>query len=135
MVPTKTWPAVLIAVLLTSGCLAADAGEGQVVCDGSMPDERREAMAEAVFIAEVLDGDTVDGIVVSPARMRVQEWRKGAGPDEVRVQTAVASSGPVAADLSVGIRPRVGERWLIYAEGVRGEVYLTSECAGSTAVP
>jgi hypothetical protein len=92
------------------------------------------AAATVVFDGTALAGATVpgaNGILASPARLRVQHYLKGAGPAVVTVQTAIKS---VAKRITIvsedGIRPRAGERWRIYASTTT-EPYGTSMCLGS----
>jgi hypothetical protein len=96
------------------------------------------AAAKVVFDGDMLPGAIVpgsNGILASPARVRVEHYLKGNGPAVVTVQTAIkalhAGTTQVGED---GIRPRAGERWRIYAS-TDSEPYSTSICLGSHRLP
>ncbi|MGZ4168830.1 MAG: hypothetical protein ACXVRW_11240 [Solirubrobacteraceae bacterium] len=66
--------------------------------------------------------------------MRVIRYLKGRGPRVVRVQTALRAVRHGVIGNSEGIEPRAGQRWRIYANGVRQPVG-TSICSGSRVLP
>jgi hypothetical protein len=78
---------------------------------------------------------STNGILASPARVRVEHYLKGNGPAVVTVQTAIKTLPPRTTLVSEdGIRPRAGERWRIYASSP-SEPYSTSICLGSHRLP
>jgi hypothetical protein len=83
-------------------------------------------MAELVFRGQALDGETENGVLLSPAQFRVTEYLKGSGPDELPVETGHSPG----AGSSLGIKAAPGETWLIYGDLEDGRV-VTTVCAGS----
>jgi hypothetical protein len=88
-------------------------------------------MARLVFIGTMLPGRTIDGpdgLLVSPARVRVERYIKGSGPAVVTVETAVISTGN--GEAAEGIMAHPGQTWKIYTTS-RHQPFLTSDCDGS----
>ena len=86
------------------------------------------AMARVVFVGTMLPGRTVNGLLVSPARVRVTRYIKGSGPAVVTVQTAVSHSGSTGD--AEGITARSGQTWQIYTTS-RHLPFETGVCSGS----
>lgn len=87
------------------------------------------AQARVVFVGTTLPGRTVlDGLLASPARIRVSQYLKGSGPAVVTVETAASSSGDTMS--GEGIMARAGQRWKIYTTS-RHLPYATDVCSGS----
>jgi hypothetical protein len=86
----------------------------------------------------MLSGATLphtDGILASPARVRVEHYLKGSGPASVTVQTAIKAVSSTTEQVSEdGIQPRTGEYWRIYAS-TASQPYATSICLGSHRLP
>ncbi|MGH2627078.1 MAG: hypothetical protein ACRDHY_10555 [Anaerolineales bacterium] len=92
--------------------------------------------AEVILEGEVMAGPTVEHrtrqVSDGFARFRVLRYRKGHGPDEVRVPTAVRSQpGGMVSSFSDGITPAPGERWIIYGDRQEDGTIFTSICSGS----
>jgi hypothetical protein len=94
---------------------------------------QQRAQADVVFDGRALPGPAADGVLLTPARFEVDGYAKGDGPDVVEVVTATRDEGDgMVSHLSVGIDPRAGETWRIYAQRPAGGGPLeTSVCAGS----
>jgi hypothetical protein len=87
------------------------------------------AQARVVFVGTTLPGRTVlDGLLVTPARIRVSRYLKGSGPAVVTVQTAASPSGTTMN--GEGIMARAGQRWVVYTIS-RQQPYATDVCSGS----
>jgi hypothetical protein len=141
----------VLAALSVGGCAAASpaapptgpASSRTIVqgtaasCAGLTPSQRFAA-AKVVFDGTMLSGATVpsaNGILASPARVRVEHYLQGSGPAVVTVQTAIKNLRSRGTRVSEdGIRPRAGERWRIYASSA-SEPYSTSICLGSHLLP
>ena len=133
-------------VWLAVGLLVAGCGTAQVPatparmttgsaasCAALSPAEQFAA-ARVVLVGDMLPGPaTQDGVLGSPARVRVERYLKGRGPRVVQVDTAVSIQGDSTGVAEDGIEPRAGERWKIYTRS-RGQPFDTSLCAGSTRV-
>jgi hypothetical protein len=93
----------------------------------------QRAQADVVLEGRALPGPGVDGILFTPARFEVDEYLEGDGPDVVEVVTATRDEGGgMVSHLSVGIAPRAGETWRLYAtRSADGGPLETSLCAGS----
>lgn len=118
-------------VLLWLGTVPAHA-----VCAGGLTEERAVRMAEVVFKGRVLAGPTLEfhGRPVADgfARMRVLQYRKGDGPEVVRVATATKSQpGGLVSNTSDGINPAPDEEWMIYGQVEPDGTVSTSGCSGS----
>jgi hypothetical protein len=89
-----------------------------------------------VFVGTTLTGSTVilggRSVLLSPARVRVSHYLKGAGPHVVSVATAVTGGGHVVSE--DGIEPRAGQQWTIYTRSPQMP-YQTSMCDGSRLSP
>jgi hypothetical protein len=118
-------------VLLALGAVPATA-----ICAGNLTEERARRAAEVVFKGRVVAGRTLeiggrqvaDGI----ANMRILEYRKGDGPDVLRVATASRSQpGGLVLTNSVGINPAPDEEWVIYGQVEPDGTVSTSACSGS----
>ena len=96
------------------------------------------ATAKLVFDGQVLPGAQAphtNGILASPARVRVDHYLKGSGPASVTVQTAIKVVSSTAEQVSEdGIQPRAGEHWRIYTS-TASQPYATSICLGSRRLP
>lgn len=137
----------MVSAFVVAGCTAASsapppaklASSGKTVqgaaasCAGLTPSQQFAA-ARVVFDGEMLSGATsshADGILTSPARVRVERYLKGSGPARVSVQTAIrAVNSRTVRVTEDGIRPRASEHWRIYAS-TASEPYATSICLGS----
>lgn len=118
-------------VLLWLWTVPADA-----MCAGGLTEERAVRMAEVVFKGRVLAGPTVQvrGRPVADgfAHMRVLEYRKGDGPEVVRVATATRSEpGGLLSTVGEGISPAPEEEWMIYGQVEPDGTVSTSVCSGS----
>jgi hypothetical protein len=93
----------------------------------------QRAQADVVLEGRALPGPGVDGVLFTPARFEVDGYLEGDGPEVVEVVTATRDEGDgMVSHLSVGIDPRAGETWRIYARQPAGGGPLeTSVCAGS----
>jgi hypothetical protein len=113
------WPLLLVAPAAAS-CVETTEAE-------------QRAQADVVFDGRALPGPAADGALLSPARFAVDASLEGGGPDVVEVVTATRDEGGgTVSHLSVGIDPRAGETWRIYATRPDGGGPLeTSVCAGS----
>lgn len=118
-------------VLLWLGAPPANA-----VCAGGLTEERAVRASEVVFKGRVLAGPTLkmggrqvaDGF----ANMRVLEYRKGDGPELLRVATGSRSQpGGMVLTSSVGINPAPDEEWVIYGPVEADGTVSTSACSGS----
>lgn len=76
---------------------------------------------------------THNGVLGSPARMRVERYLKGHRPRVVRINTALTIESDAIAVREDGIEPRAGQRWKIYTRS-RHQPFDTSICLGSTRV-
>jgi hypothetical protein len=118
-------------VLLSLGAVPAHA-----ICAGGLTERRAARMAEVVFKGRVLAGPTLEvrGRQVADgfATMQVLEYRKGDGPEVVRVATATRSQpGGMVLTVSEGITPAPEEEWMIYGQLARDGTVSTSACSGS----
>ena len=130
-------------VWLGFGLLLAGCGTAQVAatparettgvaasCAAASPAEQFAA-ARLVLVGVMLPGPaTQDGVLGSPARMRVERYLKGHGPRVVRVATALRIEPGGITGGSEGIFPKAGERWKIYTDS-RRQPFPTSVCGGS----
>ena len=141
----------ILAALSVGGCAAASpsapptvpASSGTIVqgtaasCVGLTPSQQFAA-AKVVLDGDMLPGATApgsNGILASPARVRVEHYLKGNGTRVVTVQTAIKTLHAETMQVSEdGIRPRAGERWRIYAS-TASEPYSASICLGSHRLP
>jgi hypothetical protein len=91
------------------------------------------ARADVVLEGRALPGPAVDGVLFTPARFEVDVYLEGDGPKVVEVVTASRDEGGgMVSHLSVGIDPRAGETWRIYAtRPAAGGPLETSVCAGT----
>jgi hypothetical protein len=105
-------------------------------CAGLSPAEQFAA-ARLVFVGVMAPGPTTrlggPPVLGSPARMQVERYLKGEGPQTVRVDTAVTIESDAIGIAEDGIAPRAGERWKIYTYS-RRQPFATSFCAGSRRV-
>ncbi len=89
---------------------------GNAICAGRLTEEGAVQMAEVVFKGRVLAGPTLEvgGRQVADgfATMRVLHYRKGDGPEVVRVATESRSPpGGLVLTHAEGINPAVDEEW------------------------
>jgi hypothetical protein len=115
----------LIAIAaVAGGILAAAAGAS---CVAMSPAEQR-ARADIIFDGVALEGPTATGV----QRFRVIRYRKGRGPQIVRVQTGnVRRPDGTGSVTSVSIIAARGERWRIFGRGSPRKVLRTTVCDGS----
>jgi hypothetical protein len=130
------WLGLLLAGCASAQVAAVPAREATAVaasCAGLSP-AQQFAAARRVFVGVMLSGPTAQrGVLGSPARMRVERYLKGRGPEIVRVETAVTIESDAIGIAEDGIDPRTGERWKIYTQSPR-QPFATSICSGSTRV-
>lgn len=111
------------AVLVLAAAAAAS-------CIRMSPAEQR-ARADLIFDAVALDGPTATGV----ERFRVIRYRKGTGPQIVRVRTGrkrfANGSGMTT---SVSITASRGQTWRIFARRVRRGLFETNVCDGSRRI-
>jgi len=79
--------------------------------------------APVIFTGTVVAGPT------TPARIWVEQWERGKGPQEVSVDTGIYDD----ASFDESISPEPGERWRIYGTWHDG-VVITGLCYGSHEV-
>jgi hypothetical protein len=98
-----------------------------------MSEAEQRDRADVVFEGRALPGPETDGSLLTPARFEVEEYLEGDGPDVVDVVTASRDEGGgIVSHVSVGVSPRAGETWRIYARRPTVDGPLeTSECDGS----
>ncbi|MGH8991023.1 MAG: hypothetical protein ACRDZ7_05785 [Acidimicrobiia bacterium] len=118
-------------VLLALGAVPATA-----ICTGNLTEEGAVRAAEVVFKGRVLAGRTLEiggrQVVDGFANMRVLEYRKGDGPDVLRVATASRSQpGGLVLTVSEGIMPAPDEEWVIYGQVEPDGTVSASVCSGS----
>lgn len=130
--------------LCLAGCASAHGASTAVRVTGvaascaAVSPAQQFAAARLVFIGVALPGPTAHyskrPVLASPARMRVERYLKGDGPQIVRVDTAVTIEGSDSIAVGEdGIDPSAGERWKIYT-GSRRQPFATSICGGSKRV-
>jgi len=119
----------LLASAAACGASGSDSGTG-AACAAATPGQHL-ADAHIALIGMMLPGQTVKignrSVLLSPARVHVVRYLKGAGPPIVTVTTEVSSGNVVGAE---GIDPQPGERWQIYSPS-RAMPFDTSDCTGS----
>lgn len=123
------------------GCLAAAAFAIVVSAPQASALCIAQTEGDAVHRAEViLEGEVMAGPTVEHRTRQVSDGfarvgvlrRKGHGPDEVRVSTAVRSQpGGMVSSFSDGITPAPGERWIIYGDRQDDGTIFTSICSAS----
>jgi hypothetical protein len=131
----------LVIALLLAGCASAQSAApsarettGVSASCAALSPAEQFAAARVVLVGVMLPGPaTHTGVLVSPARMRVERYLKGRGPRVVKVATAVRIEGGSTAVAEDGIEPRAGERWKVYTQSLR-QPFDASLCAGSTRV-
>lgn len=132
------------------GLVLVAARPAAAVC-AAQTERRAFRHAEVVLEGVMLPGPTVEmgdlgAVLRSDARLRVERYRKGEGPTEVRVPTAVIGPGnggraldeagtspvpEVVGFVEDRITPAPGERWVIYGQLRPDGLVATSTCAGS----
>jgi hypothetical protein len=118
---------VILGAAGASLVLAASAAASCV----PMTAAQQRARADVIFDGVALGGPTFSGI----ERFRVIRYRKGKGPQIVRLRTGrrrYPGGGGVVT--SVSIEARRGEIWRIYARRLRLGVFETNVCDGSRRV-
>ena len=120
----------LLALALLLATAPAGAEAASVSCVVATEQQLR-ARAQVIFVGVALAGDNATGTLLSPARFRVVRYVKGRGGRIVRVTTATRREGDGYSAISIGINPRVGERWRIYGRRNSSGVIVTSACDGS----
>jgi hypothetical protein len=117
--------AVALGVLVSAALLGAAAAEAS--CIASTPAELR-ARADVIFDGVALEGPTATGV----QRFRVTRWRKGRGPEIVRVQTGtIRRADGTGSTTSVALYVKKGERWRIFGRGSARKVLQSNLCDGS----
>ena len=90
--------------------------------------------------AEVVIEATTIEVVAEPAgtsgadrvaRFRVDHYRKGSGPAEVKVRTGQRPDPNGETMVFGGLNPQPGERWVLYGEWEAEALVRTSICDGS----
>jgi hypothetical protein len=113
-----------VTAVAAAATLAAAA---EASCIAMSPAEQR-ARADVIFDGVALEGATPTGV----QRFRVTRYRKGHGPQLVRVRTGnirrADGSGSVT---SVSLVVERGQRWRIFARGSPRQVVRTTLCDGS----
>lgn len=88
----------------------------------------QRAQADVIFDGVALEGPTATGV----QRFKVTRYRKGRGPDLVRVQTGnVRRADGSGVTSSVSLSVKRGERWRIFARGAARKILQTNVCDGS----
>jgi hypothetical protein len=124
---------VVIAAAATSPSAAPAASSPPATVASCAGLTHREQFARARVVADgrMLRGPAGrQGVLFSPARIKVARYLKGHGPRILRVQTAIRRTATGIAGNDAGIEPAGGQRWLIYASRSR-QPLATSICAGS----
>jgi hypothetical protein len=88
----------------------------------------QRARADVIFDGVALEGPTATGV----QRFKVTRFRKGRGPDIVRVQTGTvhrADGSGVSSSVSLFVKR--GQRWRIFARGAAWKILRTNVCDGS----
>lgn len=92
---------------------------------------RHFAHARLVIVGTMAAGPTATvrgrSVLVSPARMRVTRYLKGAGPPMVKIVTRVQNGNIIKR---TGIEPQSGQEWVIFTRSMRMP-YHTTTCQGS----
>jgi hypothetical protein len=95
---------------------------------------QQHAAAKLIVIGTMLRGHWIrtggQQVLLSPARMRVQRYVKGAGPRTVQIQTGVRLVHRQIQFEEDGILPSSGQRWEIFSSS-RNTPLQTSVCLGS----
>jgi hypothetical protein len=125
------WSLVAVALLL------ADVPGSLATTCVSRTEEQARRGAEVVFEA-VAVGQALaplprrEGTAEQIVRFRIERYRKGRGPTEVKVRTGRWSEpGGLEGAVSGGIEPHVDERWVIYGDKQSDGFVRTSYCDGS----
>jgi hypothetical protein len=105
-------------------------------CAGRLTEEGAVAASEVVFKGRVLAGPTLEiggrQVADGLANMRVLEYRKGDGPEIVRVATGSSSQpGGLVLTHAEGINPALDEEWVIYGQFESDGTVFASPCRGS----
>ena len=108
---------ILVVALAALLVAAAPAGAS---CIRQTPAEQR-ARAQVILEGVVTSASGRDAVV------RVERYRKGTGPREVRL----AGAGRRGLPTSISIAPRPRERWLVLARRRGAGVLETTQCDGS----
>jgi hypothetical protein len=110
-----------------AGLLLLLASAAEASCIRSSPAELR-ARADVIFDGVALQGATAPGV----QRFRVTRYRKGSGPNVVRVRTGnVRRPDGTGSITSVSIVARRGEKWRIFAQRSAPKLLSTTTCDGS----
>jgi len=105
---------VALVALIVASLLAASASAS---CIQTTTAEQR-ARADVVFDGRALDSPTATGV----QRFVVTRYLKGRGPAIVRVDTGtIRRADGTGTTTSVSLYVQRGERWRIFAQGVRAE--------------
>ncbi len=70
--------------------------------------------------------------LLSPATFKVVAYDQGAGPQEIKVQTALTEGAGGLAAVSEGVNPMAGQTWRLWGAFGADGVLQTNVCLGST---
>lgn len=127
------WLVLAAVPVVACGSAAGGTGTGSDASCAFATPAQYLARAQVAFVGTMLAGPADQGVLLSPARVRVQRYLKGAGPAIVPVLTGLRKSGSHLAGTGEGIRARAGQRWRIYATSAAMPLQ-TSDCDGSSQV-
>jgi hypothetical protein len=115
----------LLASMAAAALLVAPVAEAS--CIYSTPTQLR-ARADVIFDGVALEGPTARGV----QRFKVTRYRKGRGPQIVRVQTGtIRRADGTGSTTSVALSVRKGEPWRVFARGSAKRVLQSNLCDGS----
>lgn len=122
---------ILLALILLLAVVPASSATTCVAQTEEQARRRAHVVFEGVADAH-LSLQTTPGKVEHVARFRVDHYRKGAGPVELKVRTGRWSEpGGVQGEVIGGVDPKLGERWVIYGDLQSDGFVRTSHCDGS----
>jgi hypothetical protein len=117
--------ALTLAALIAAALVGTATAQASCIFETSV---QQRARADVIFDGVALEGPTATGV----QRFKVTRYRKGSGPDVVRVQTGtVHRADGSGVSSSVSLLVRRGERWRIFARGSARRILQTSVCDGS----
>lgn len=117
---------LVLAVTACAAIFVTVASVAYASCIPMTPAQQRAA-ATVIFDGVALEGPTATGI----QRFRVLRYRKGSGPETVRVNTGYKRGPNGTTTTSVSITVRRGEKWRIFRQGSARKVLSTNVCLGS----
>jgi len=122
---------ILLALILLLVVVPASSATTCVAQTEEQARRRAQVVVEG-FADGHLSLQTTPGKVEHVARFRAEHYRKGAGPVELKVRTGRWSEpGGVRGEISGGVDPKLGERWVIYGDLQPDGFVRTSHCDGS----